>query len=264
MGERPKRIKAPAPDGWAQVAAAVREVRDQIRESFGPRLEYKLDVSDAVRALDKVRPLVVEATPEEMADPLAVRGLTKEALGRRIRDDVLTYCGFVDGGEVTADGSADNDLAHERADAVMDMLAKVDGHSYPAAVVPPAEGASLHELLSALRPLVYRVVNATAAPGQELTENVDVIMAFLNLAREHSDPKRLLPRGDRLGGWLPPGTPVTLHLGKEGESEYSGVVEPSRDMVTVRLDGSGVVTDFPRNRISKEGEPWTPPKPTDS
>jgi siroheme synthase (precorrin-2 oxidase/ferrochelatase) len=75
MSEIRKRIKNPAPDGWEQVAAAMREVRDQIRESFGPRQEVRL-----------------------------------------VTDEL---CGFVDGGEVTADGSANNDLAHERADAVM-------------------------------------------------------------------------------------------------------------------------------------------------
>jgi hypothetical protein len=139
------------------------------------------------------------------------------------------------------------------------MLELVRDQMFPAAVAPPAGGAPLYELLHALRPLVYRVVNATSAPGQELTEHVDVIMAFINLAREHPDPKRLLPRGDRLGDWLAPGTPVVVHL---GGLEHPAVVEPTRDTVTVRLTKAGVVTEYPRDLISKEGEPWTPPKHT--
>lgn len=71
----------------------------------------------------------------------------------------------------------------------------------------------------------------------------------------------MMPRGDRLGDWLPPGTRVVVHL---GGSELPAVVEPERDMVTVRLDSINVVTEYPRNLISKEGEPWTPPKPTNS
>lgn len=124
-----------------------------------------------------------------------------------------------------------------------------------------SEEPSTQDLLNSLRPLVYRVVNATAADDAELTENVDAIMAFVDLAREHPDPKRLLPRGDRLGDWLPPGTPVVVHL---GGSEYQAVVEPARDRVTVRLSKINVVTEYPRDLISREGEPWTPPKLTNS
>lgn len=276
MSEIRKRIKDPAPTGWEVLAAAIREVREQIRESFGPQQEVRLAVPGGeafVRELDdalaKTRenwaagsPLVVNADPADMAQVRRVPFETREEqLKREIRDRVLDLCGFADGGEVTADGSANNDLAHERADAVMDMLEKVRRHGFPQAVAPPAEGAPLYALLNALRPLVYRVVNATAADDAELTENVDVIMAFVNLAREHQDPKRLLPRGDRLGDWLPPGTPVVVHL---GGTEYPAVVEPDRDNVTVRMDKINVVTEYPRNLISKEGEPWTPPKPTDS
>lgn len=37
-------------------------------------------------------------------------------------DALLDRCGFEDGAELTSDGLADNDLAHERADAVMAFL----------------------------------------------------------------------------------------------------------------------------------------------
>jgi hypothetical protein len=272
MSEIRKRIKNPAPDGWEQLAAAVREVRDQIRESFGPHLETRevggMTIRGAAEDLDQIHLLKLEpreagrfgGTGEMIGreDLDAIVEPTEARLKREIRDRVLDLCGFVDGGEVTADGSADNDLAHERADAVMDMLEKVRGHGFPQAVAPPAEGAPLYELLNALRPLVYRVVNATATDDAALTENVDVIMAFVNLAREHSDPKRLLPRGDRVGDWLPPGTEVMV-LG-----QHRAVVMPARDMVTVKLDGSDVVTEFPRMSITREGEQWMPPKPTGS
>lgn len=279
MSEIRKKIKTPAPDGWQQVADAVTAVRDQIRESFGPQREVRLAVphtpggEEFVRELDdalaKTRgnweagsPLVISSDPETMAQVRRVPFETREErLKREIRDRVLELCGFEDGGEVTADGSASNDLAHERADVIMNMLEPIRKAGFPEALAMPPKGAPLHQMLNVLRPLVYRVVNATATDDAELTENVDVIMAFVNLAREHPDPKRLLPRGDRLGDWLPPGTPVIVHL---GQAEHRAVVEPDRDNVTVRMDKINVVTEYPRNLISKEGEPWTPPKPTNS
>jgi hypothetical protein len=243
MSEIRKRIKAPAPDGWPEVAAAVREVRDQIRESFGPRQEVRLVTDEFPELIKSVH--AFETRPEQ-----------EERLKREIRDRVLDLCGFVAGDEVTAGGSADNDLAHERADAVMNMLDQVRRHSFPAAVAPPPEGAPLYELLNALRPLVYRVVNATAADDAALTENVDVIMAFVNLAREHSDPKRLLPRGDRVGDWLPPGTEVTIF----GRHAAVVVDEPGR--VLVNMVGYPHPVSFPRSAVARKGEPWTPPKHT--
>ena len=275
MSDIRKRIKAPAPDGWQQLADAVREagtaVVEAMRDAFGPQQEVRMAVPTKYAGALK-EPLLVHMTADEADDPRQVEAAIRlqhpdafetagERLRREIRERVLELCGFMDGGETTFDGSMINDLAHERTDAIMDTLEQMRGHGFPQALTPPPEGAPLYMLLNALRPLVYRVVNATADPGAELTDHVDVIMAFVNLAREHPDPKRLLPRGDRLGDWLPPGTPVLVHLGGH---DHPAVVEPSRDMVTVRLAGSGVVTEFPWNTITKEGEPWTPPKPTDS
>lgn len=265
------RKKSEVPAGWHALAEAIDRVREQIRESFGPRQEIRMAAPmEAAGALKE--PLLVRMTADEADDPRQVEAAIRlqhpdafesreEQLKREIRERVLELCG----GDVTAISSADRDLAcdlaHERADAVMDTLKQVRGHVSPQAVTPPPEGAPLYMLLNALRPLVYRIVNATADDDAELTENVDVIMAFVHLARSHPDPRRLLPRADRLGDWLPPGTAVLVHLGGH---DHPAVVEPSRDMVTVRLAGSGVVTEFPRNLITKEGEPWTPPRPTDS
>jgi len=269
VSEIRKRIKAPTPDGWQVLADAVDRVREQIRESFGPRQEVRL-VTDpelaAARALketlDQVRPLVVEATAEEMGDPHAARRLTAEALKKRIRQDVLTLCGFEEGGEVTYDGSASNDLASERAEAIMKIIEAVRLSNWPEGYVPLDSDAAPSQRLQAIRQhLINLCKERPGEPGEfgRASERADVALAFVNLVRTHPDPRRLLPRGDQLGEWLPPGTPVVVHL---GGFEHPAVVEPSRDTVTVRLAKANVVTEYPRNLISKEGEPWTPPKPT--
>lgn len=250
------------------IRAAGRDIAAQLAESFGPLRE--------VRVVPDLPPLVVEMTDEEARDPHRSEAIIRdqlrktfetkeERLKREIRDRVLELCGFEDGGEVTADGSAGNDLANERAGAIMKIIDVVRGSNWPEGYVPLETDAAPEKRLQAIRQhLIALCRDPGSEPGkyQQASERADVVLAVASLARTHPDPKRLLPRGDRLGEWLPPGTRVTLHLGKEGETEYPAVVEPTRDMVTLRLDGSGVVTDFPRNRISKEGEPWTPPKPT--
>lgn len=271
------------------IRKAGQDIAAQLGESFGPLRKVRV-VTDGEReaalalkaTLDTLRgdpaPMVVRATADEMADPQKLREVIEqqyprtfenreEKLRREIRDQVLELCGYVDGGEVTYDGSAGNDLAGERADAIMKIIDVVRGSNWPEGYVPLEMDAAPEKRLQAIRQhLIALCRDPGSEPGkyQQASERADVVMAVASLARTHPDPKRLLPRGDRLGDWLAPGTRVTLHLGKDGESEYSGVVEPTRDMVTLRLDGSGVVTDFPRNRISKEGEPWTPPKPTAS
>lgn len=53
----------------------------------------------------------------------------------KINLDVLTYCGYRDGAETSADGSADNDLACERADAAHDFLRLVRNHSLPSVLM---------------------------------------------------------------------------------------------------------------------------------
>lgn len=214
MSERPKRIRGTGPDfeSWSDLARAIREtgtaIVEQMRESFGPLHEVRETlVADPGRALkdtlDAIRPIVVEATPEEATDPLTVKAKLHHALKVRVRDDLLTLCGFEDGAETTAYGSADNDLAHERADA---------------------------------------------------------IMTFLALAQRHSLPAKLLPRGDRTGDWLPPGTPVVVH------GAFPGVVAPEKDTVLVQVSSPGWPrpVEFPRGAVAKEGEPWMPQTHTES
>jgi hypothetical protein len=72
-----------------------------------------------------------------------------ESTWLRVRDvnDVTLYnvlldrCGFQDGGEATSDGSASNDLAHERASAVMRFVESARGHMYPADLLSGLAGA---------------------------------------------------------------------------------------------------------------------------
>jgi hypothetical protein len=250
-----KRIKDPVPDGWEQLATAMRETGTQIveamRDAFGPRQEIRL---------------VTDGVPELIKSVHAFE-TREERLKREIADRLWELCGGAESDNPTAGDSAENDLAGERAEALMKIIEVVRKSNWPEGYVPLESDATPQQRLQAIRQhLIHLCKERPGEPGEFARASVraDVVLAFVNLARTHPDPKRLLPRGDRLGDWLPPGTPVTLHLGKDGESEYSAVVEPSRDMVTLRLDGSGVVTDFPRELISKEGEPWMPPKPTAS
>jgi hypothetical protein len=54
---------------------------------------------------------------------------------------ILDRVGFRDGAEVTAGGSADNDLAHERAQAVLAFLDHVARHFHPEALLPKPTGS---------------------------------------------------------------------------------------------------------------------------
>lgn len=211
MGERPKKIASPGElpnfESWEDLSRAIRETGNAIvaamREAFGPQQRIVMKHDEAPKFLDQIRPVVVEATAEEAADPLTVKAKLHHALKVRVRDDLLTLCGFEDGAETTAYGSADNDLAHERADA---------------------------------------------------------IMTFLAIAQRHSLPGKLLPRGDRTGDWLPPGTPVVVH------GAFPGVVAPEKDTVLVQVSGPGWPhpVEFPRGAVAKEGEPWMPQTHTES
>lgn len=51
-------------------------------------------------------------------------------------DMLLEQVGYVDGAETSANGSADNDLAHARAQAVLKFIKLIKGHSIPEALLP--------------------------------------------------------------------------------------------------------------------------------
>lgn len=238
------------------IRKAGQDIAAQLGESFGPLREVRV-VTDGKRDVDAL----TEAIGGDLRKTFETR---EEALKREIRDRVLELCGFTDGGEVTADGSAGNDLAGERADAIMKIIEVVRGSNWPEGYVPLETDAAPEKRLQAIRQhLIHLCKDRPGEAGefQRASERADVVMAVASLARTHPDPKRLLPDPRQPGEWLPPGTPVLVHLGGH---DHPAVVEPRRDMVTVRLAGSGVVTEFPRVTISKEGEPWTPPKPTES
>lgn len=52
---------------------------------------------------------------------------------------LLEQVGYVDGAETSADGSADNDLAHVRAQTVLKFIELVKGHSTPEDLLPKPE-----------------------------------------------------------------------------------------------------------------------------
>jgi hypothetical protein len=174
------------------------------------------------------------------------------------RRAALHLCGYRDGAETTADGSADNDLAQDRADVVMTVLSMVKTASLPEEFIPlgtlPTDSEIRRVLSAALR--AYSIDRGTKGSHLRMVDRVDTVMAFADLVREHPDPRLLLPRGDRLGEWLPPGTPVTV-LG-----HHAGVVAPGPDTVRVQLTGQTIPVEFPRSAVVKEGETWTPPKLT--
>jgi hypothetical protein len=272
-----KRIKAPAPDGWQVLVDAVDRVREQIRESFGPRRELRMVVKDGpdvermakelLEAMEDPKaaiPQIITGDPETLAAIRHVQFETREErLKREIADRLWELCGGSGGAEVTADGSADNDLAGERAEAIMKIIDVVKASNWPKGYVPLEPDASPEKRLQVIRQHLIKLCKdqGPGEPGEfkRASERADVVLAVASLARTHPDPKRLLPRGDRLGDWLAPGTPVVVHL---GGFEHPAVVEPTRDTVTVRLTKANVVTEYPRDLISKEGEPWTPPKHT--
>lgn len=58
-------------------------------------------------------------------------------LGQRdVYSTLLDLCGFVEDGELSAAGSADNDLAAERADAVMEFISLAKGSMLPRKLLP--------------------------------------------------------------------------------------------------------------------------------
>lgn len=77
-----------------------------------------------------------------------------------------------------------------------------------------------------------------AAQNELVQERIGTILAFIDLAKEHSLPRKLLPREDRFR----PGTRVTIR-------GRAGTVEPPLDLVRVRLDGEEHAADYPRGTV---------------
>lgn len=155
--------------------------------------------------------------------------------------------------------------ARQLADSLTEALRPVT-EGLRAAVAPLAadprlrQGAVQRELIS---DLLREVVgfeepddSAAAVAQNELAqERLETILAFIDLARHHSLPRKLLPRGDRPGQEFTPGEIVTV-MGL-----HRGVVEPPYDEVRVKLD-AGPRSAWPSWAIAREGEQWTPPNST--
>lgn len=86
MSDRPKRVKSPAPDGWEQLATAVREtgaaIVEAMREAFGPQVRLVTDGAQSF--LDSVE---VDQGPEAAGQLLASALIEQEEehLKREIR-----------------------------------------------------------------------------------------------------------------------------------------------------------------------------------
>lgn len=87
---------------------------------------------------------------------------------------------------------------------------------------------------------------ADSAQNDLAEERVSAILAFIDLARRHPLPNKLLPRGDQPQDWLPPGTRVEV-LGSPG------LVVPPLNLVRVQLDDMPSPVEFPRTAVHKEG-----------
>lgn len=58
-------------------------------------------------------------------------------MNQELYDLILDECGFAEGGPIfTADDSASNDLAHERAGVIMQLIEKVKISSWPIEYLP--------------------------------------------------------------------------------------------------------------------------------
>lgn len=253
MPDRPKRIKAPeGPPPARVIADAIDRVTEAIREAFGPRVEMKIVHDEFSPLLDSIRH--IKLTPDQaerfgghdLIGPEDLAEINQARLKNEIRDRVLELCGWVDGGEVTADGSADNDLAQDRADEIMALIDFVRGSGYPGIVRPVFAPATVEQVKQTIRHLLLKITknDDDARPTRAQLERTDAIEAFISLARTHPAPRRLLPRGDHTGEHLSPGTPVTV-MGQPG------VVAPGLDMVRVQLEGWTHAVEFPRANVEE-------------
>jgi len=64
-------------------------------------------------------------------------------LPERFIDQLIDLMGYQEGAESTADGSASNDLATERADAVVEFMRRAEHHSLPNKLLNPAFGQTV-------------------------------------------------------------------------------------------------------------------------
>lgn len=93
---------------------------EYLRDAFDATVEF-VDAEQGTLNLDAPPPAAVG--PNAMSD-------------RDFYSALLDRLGFIDGAEVTADGSADNDLAAERAKAVLRFIALARQSAWPEGLLP--------------------------------------------------------------------------------------------------------------------------------
>jgi hypothetical protein len=72
----------------------------------------------------------------DLAGTLATAAGGRDIDNEELYHAILTRVGYRDGAETTPEGSADNDLAHERAHAVMQFLELAAGSTLPGKLLP--------------------------------------------------------------------------------------------------------------------------------
>lgn len=121
------------PRAWPYVARLLRAATGQL---FGTPLGLKA-AGQIARAMTQA--FMGERAVREMMDDAA------------FADALLNRCGFIDGAEVTADGSAANDLAHERREVVVKLIDMVRRSSWPEGILNAATSAD-HAVETEQRP----------------------------------------------------------------------------------------------------------------
>lgn len=133
------------------------------------------------------------------------------------------------------------DLAAALAKSLNEATAAVRSTRLPDAGIRSTE---FQEMLAEACGAVKDVGSAADSAQNDLAwERADAIMAFIELARHHSLPRKLLPRGDQPGEDFEVGEEVIVIGGVRGT-----VVAPSN---TVRVNVGGHEVLYPRSYVKK-------------
>lgn len=98
-------------------------------------------VAEMAAGLAEIAELV--GLPRDCDEPEIIANCVRERLAPPpLYEMVLDRVGYHDGAETTSEGSADNDLAHERAQAVMRFIDLAAGSTLPGKLLPPSGDAT--------------------------------------------------------------------------------------------------------------------------
>ena len=213
MSERPKRVTLPPESVVAKaIREGARDIAQAITEALGPRVELRQD--DEVKAAEALRDTLERLREPGEVVPLVVEATSEEMDDPRLLEAVIRkqHLTFYE----TDGQKMKRLLAEMRARALI-----LSG--YREQDDPTAGDVAQNELA---------------------TERADTVMAFFDLAQGHPLPRKLLPRGDQVLDWLPPGMPVTV-MGRHG------AVAPKADTVRVQLEGWPAPVEFPRANVEE-------------